>query len=172
MPDALLRLITSMEPAPAYVLGPRWEFLAWNRPKAQLYPTIDRLDGADRNLVWVVFAEPSTRTLIADWAEQARRIMAEFRAGTAGLRGDPVLDELVDGCSRRARSSPSGGRSTTSPSSRRGLRRYQHPRARRRWCSSTSSSRRANGRRSGSSASCPLPGDDSARRLSAWHDVA
>src|SRR6185369_17279245 len=29
-PDALVRLITSMEPAPAYVLGPRWDFLAWN----------------------------------------------------------------------------------------------------------------------------------------------
>ncbi len=27
-PDALVRLITSMEPAPAYVLGPCWDFLA------------------------------------------------------------------------------------------------------------------------------------------------
>src|SRR5687767_8792428 len=43
-PDALVRLITSMEPAPAYVLGPHWEFLAWNRAQARLYPPIERLD--------------------------------------------------------------------------------------------------------------------------------
>src|SRR5262249_21126951 len=30
VPDAITRLIASMEPAPAYVLGPRWEIVAWN----------------------------------------------------------------------------------------------------------------------------------------------
>ena len=34
-PSALVRLIDSMEPAPAYVLGPRWEFLAWNAAEAR-----------------------------------------------------------------------------------------------------------------------------------------
>ena len=54
-----MRLITSMEPAPAYVLGPRWDFLAWNRPQSLLYPMIDRLAADERNLLWVVFAEPN-----------------------------------------------------------------------------------------------------------------
>ena len=49
-PSALVRLIESMEPAPAYVLGPRWEFLAWNQAQARLYPRIAVLDGLDRNL--------------------------------------------------------------------------------------------------------------------------
>ena len=73
-PDALVRLITSMEPAPAYVLGPRWDFLAWNRPQSLLYPLIDRLAPEDRNLLWVVFAEPN-----------ARRLNQEPRANAGGL---------------------------------------------------------------------------------------
>ena len=97
-PDALVRLITSMEPAPAYVLGPRWDFLAWNRPQSLLYPLIDRLADDDRNLLWVVFAEPNARRLLVDWADQARRIMAEFRSGTAAIRNDPRV--------RRSRRSP------------------------------------------------------------------
>src|SRR4051794_13699851 len=82
-PDALVRLITSMEPAPAYVLGPRWEFLAWNRAQSRLYPMIDQLPEHERNLLWVIFAEPTARALVADWEVQAHTILAEFRAGTA-----------------------------------------------------------------------------------------
>src|SRR5690606_8733640 len=48
-PTALVRLIESMEPAPAYVLGPRWEFLAWNAAQARLYPPIADLAGIERN---------------------------------------------------------------------------------------------------------------------------
>ncbi len=90
-PDALVRLITSMEPAPAYVLGPYWDFLAWNRPQSLLYPLIDRLADEERNLLWVVFAEPNARRLLTDWEDQARRIMAEFRSGTAcGAQRSPL----------------------------------------------------------------------------------
>ena len=38
-------VIESMEPAPAYVLGPHWEFLAWNAAEARLYPRIVELEG-------------------------------------------------------------------------------------------------------------------------------
>ncbi len=95
-PSALVRLIQSMEPAPAYVLGPRWEFLAWNAAQARLYPRIVELDGIERNLLWVLFADPFTRELIVDWDIHARQALAEFRARTAALRGDPVLAELVE----------------------------------------------------------------------------
>ena len=41
-----MRLIEALEPAPAYVLGPRWEFLAWNAAEARLYPRIAELQAA------------------------------------------------------------------------------------------------------------------------------
>ena len=94
-PSALVRLIESMEPAPAYVLGPRWEFLAWNAAQARLYPRINELEGLERNLLWVLFADPFTKELIVDWDIHSRQALAEFRAGTATLRGDGELAELV-----------------------------------------------------------------------------
>src|SRR4051794_17753537 len=42
-PDAINRLIMSMEPAPAYVLGPRWELVSWNAAEERLYPALHDL---------------------------------------------------------------------------------------------------------------------------------
>lgn len=95
-PSALVRLIDSLDPAPAYVLGPRWEFLAWNAAQARLYPRITELDGLERNLLWVLFADPFTRELIVDWDIHARQALAEFRVGTTSLRGDAQFAELVE----------------------------------------------------------------------------
>ncbi len=95
-PTALVRLIEALEPAPAYVLGPRWEFLAWNAAQARLYPRIVELEGIERNLLWVLFADPATRDLIVDWDLHAKQALAEFRAGTTNLRGDPAFAALVD----------------------------------------------------------------------------
>src|SRR5918994_2843412 len=86
VPSALRRLIDAFEPAPAYVLGPRWEFAAWNPAQARLYPRIETLPEEDRSLLWVLFADPSTRNLIVDWDLHARQSLAEFRASTTALR--------------------------------------------------------------------------------------
>jgi transcriptional regulator with XRE-family HTH domain len=94
-PDSLTRLVTALEPSPAYVLGPRWELLAWNRAQARLYPMIERLPVEDRNLLWVVFAEPSARDLIVDWPAEAARMVSQFRSDTAALRDDPAWRVLV-----------------------------------------------------------------------------
>jgi len=170
-PDALVRLIESMNPAPAYVLGPRWEYLAWNRAQALLYPTIEQLSPEDRNLLWVVFAEPNARALMTDWPDQARRIMAEFRAGTAGLRTDPKVVALVE---RLRVASPEFAQwwaQLDVAQFQTRVRHYRHPRA-------------------GDLAfeyqqltpsewptlkvvcQLPLPGDDSAERLAAWRSIA
>ena len=170
-PDALVRLITSMNPAPAYVLGPRWEFLAWNGAQAHLYPMIEHLDPADRNLLWVIFAEPSARELVVDWPDQARRILAEFRAGTAGLRNDGKVVALVD---RLREASPefSGWWAQLDVAQfQTRVRRYHHPRAGElafEYQQLTPSEWPA------LKVVCqlPLPGDDSAERLAAWRSIA
>lgn len=94
-PSALVRLLDSLMPAPAYVLGPHWEFVAWNTAQARLYPRIEELDPPRRNLLWVLFADPSTRGLIVDWDIHARQALAEFRSATSAVRHDPAMTELV-----------------------------------------------------------------------------
>jgi transcriptional regulator with XRE-family HTH domain len=95
-PDALIRLIGALDPAPAYVLGPHWEFLAWNAAQERLYPRLARLDPPERNLLWVLFADPATRDLIVDWDLHARQALAEFRAVTSAVRTDPEHTRLVE----------------------------------------------------------------------------
>jgi len=128
-PSALVRLITSLEPAPAYVLGPRWEFLAWNAAEERLYPQLATLEPPERNLLWVLFCDPSTRDLIVDWDIHARQALAEFRAGAAALRGDPAFHQLVDTIST---ASPDFARwwaehEVTAFETR--IRRFRHPHA-------------------------------------------
>ncbi len=96
VPSALRRLIDAFEPAPAYVLGPHYQFVAWNAAEARLYPPLADLDGLERNLLWVLFTHRAVRDLIVDWDLHVRQALAEFRAATINVRHDPELIELVD----------------------------------------------------------------------------
>lgn len=171
VPDALGRLIASLEPAPAYVLDPCWYFVAWNRPQALLYPAIVRLPPLERNLLWALFCDPTTRQLVGDWDAQARRMLAEFRAFTTTLHADPRVTELVERLRAASPEFRAWWAEHDVATFQTRLRTYHHPRAGRlvfeyqqlspaEW--------------PGLRVVCqlPLPGDDSAQRLSAWHDVA
>lgn len=94
--DDLHALLGALDPVPAYVLGPRWEVLAWNDAQARLYPGFHRLDASELNFVWVVFTEPDARALIGDWEHEARRVLSQFRADITPYRNDPSVIALVD----------------------------------------------------------------------------
>src|SRR3954447_18398858 len=64
---AIERLLDALEPAPAYVLGPRWDFLGWNRSFMVLFPAVAELPPEERNLVWVLFANAQARELVGEW---------------------------------------------------------------------------------------------------------
>ena len=93
---AIERLLEALEPAPAYVLGPRWDFLAWNRSFATLFPAVRALPVDERNLVWVMFANASARELVGDWEQEARRVLSQFRAEIVPLHEDAAVVALVD----------------------------------------------------------------------------
>lgn len=170
-PDALVRLIASMDPAPAYVLGPRWEFLAWNRAQSRLYPAIDSLAEDDRNLLWVIFAEPSARSLVADWEEQAHKILAEFRAGTAELRTDPKVRALVERLQHASPEFTEWWQQVDVAGFETRVRRYHHP-----WAGELAFEYQQLTPSEWPSlrvvCQLPLPGDDSAERLAAWRSMA
>lgn len=89
------RLLSALDPAPAYLLGPTWDYLAWNAAQARLFPTLETLDDTTRNLVWVMFAVPETRELIIDWEDDARQVLSQFRAETTAIRHAPAIVDLV-----------------------------------------------------------------------------
>jgi transcriptional regulator with XRE-family HTH domain len=168
VPSALRRLIDAFEPAPAYVLGPRWEFAAWNAAQARLYPRIETLDDDERNLLWVLFCDPATRDLIVDWDLHSRQALAEFRASTTAMRDDPLMLALID---RLRSASADFARWWSEHDVARfetRLRRFNHPAAGlltfeyqllspAEWPSLTVA------------VQLPVPGDDSAQRLAVRH---
>jgi transcriptional regulator with XRE-family HTH domain len=95
-PAPLHALLRALEPHPAYVLGPRWDYLAWNDAHARLFPAITTLAPEDRNLVWVLFTHPDARRLVDDWEAEARRVLSQFRAEITPIRDDPSVGALVD----------------------------------------------------------------------------
>jgi transcriptional regulator with XRE-family HTH domain len=170
VPSALRRLIDTFEPAPAYVLGPHWEFAAWNAAQARLYPPIEQLDGLERNLIWVLFAHQGVRDLIVDWDIHARQALAEFRAATIAVRHDPVTTELVARLSEISPEFRTWWPEHDVARFETRLRRFAHPRAGlltfeyQQLTPSEWPALRV-------VVQLGVPGDDSARRLAVRHDV-
>ena len=95
VPDTLRRVVEGLN-QPAYITGRRWDVLAWNRQAAEIF-AFDRLAEADRNILVHVLTNPATRRLFGSgWADEARRIVAQFRATHDLWAGDPAFITLLD----------------------------------------------------------------------------
>jgi transcriptional regulator with XRE-family HTH domain len=89
------RLIENLGPNPAYVIGRRWDYLAWNRAACALLGDFDDVPRAARNHLWMHFMDPARREMFPDWGRSSRLMAAKFRADHARHIGDPTFDELV-----------------------------------------------------------------------------
>ncbi|WP_322040679.1 helix-turn-helix transcriptional regulator [Burkholderia diffusa] len=95
VPPTIARLVARLD-LPAYVTGRRWDILTWNTAAADLLG-FDRLAEADRNILIYMFVEPEARRLFAgSWADEARRMIALFRASHDLHAGDPAFVDLVE----------------------------------------------------------------------------
>ncbi len=91
----LRRLIENLGPNPAYVLGRRWDYLAWNRAAAAVLGDFDAMAPEARNHLWQQFTDPTRRELMDDWEQSARICVAKFRADHARHIGDPAFETLI-----------------------------------------------------------------------------
>ena len=101
VPPAVRRTVEQLN-LPAYVTGRRWDILAWNAAAEEIF-AFSRLAEADRNSLLSVLTNPATRRLFgASWTDEARRIVAQFRATHDLWAGDPAFRDLLarlrEGC--------------------------------------------------------------------------
>ncbi|MGN6085120.1 helix-turn-helix transcriptional regulator [Trinickia sp.] len=95
VPPAIERMVSRL-PLPAYITGRRWDILAWNRAAHDLFG-FGRLAPAERNILVFTFLEPSARSLFGSaWADEARRMIALFRATHDLHASDPAFVALVE----------------------------------------------------------------------------
>jgi transcriptional regulator with XRE-family HTH domain len=91
----LRRLIENLGPNPAYVLGRRWDYLAWNDAAVALLGDFGAIPRAARNHAWQTFTDPARRQMFSDWERGARTLVAKFRADSARHLGDPEFESLI-----------------------------------------------------------------------------
>jgi PAS domain-containing protein len=135
VPEAIRRLVESLN-QPAYITGRRWDVLAWNAVADDIF-AFSHLAEADRNSLIRVLTDPDTRRLFgAGWADEAKRMVAQFRATHDLWAGDPAFLELLErlrqGCPEFSRwweahdiKSAAGGQKLLHHPSR-GLLRFEH----------------------------------------------
>ncbi len=99
----LQRAVLNLDPHPAYVMGPRWDYLAWNRAIDYLWDISRTPPPYARNRIWQVFAHQDDRHERPGWEEYARGMLAEFRADAARHPGDPAFEELINDLFRTSR---------------------------------------------------------------------
>jgi transcriptional regulator with XRE-family HTH domain len=89
-------LLDQLEPFPACVINDRLDLLAYNRVYASFFDAdLEAIPLEDRNILWLVFTNPSWRRTIVDWDESAGNLVAEYRAGMAEHLDEPAWKLLV-----------------------------------------------------------------------------
>src|SRR5690349_4954258 len=79
VPDTIQRIIKGVN-HPAYVTGRRFDVLAWNRTADDIF-AFSRTPEPDRNTLLTMLTRPASRKLFgAGWHDEARRMVALFRA--------------------------------------------------------------------------------------------
>jgi hypothetical protein len=98
------------------LLSRRLDLLVWNPTAEELLGPF----GAERNCARLVFGDPATRALHADWEEAAWETIAMLRFAAASYPDDEALRELIAELRLIATPRRAGGRPTTSPRSATG----------------------------------------------------
>lgn len=125
-PPADLAAAVEALSVPAYGLDPCWNRCSWNRRAARLFA--DWVDGPEPNLVRYIFLSPGARTLIVDWEDRARRVVAELRNDYSRRLHDPDMRALVDGLLAESEEFARHWEEQAVLGREGGLRRFQHPR--------------------------------------------
>jgi transcriptional regulator with XRE-family HTH domain len=91
----LQRFLDHQGLSPAFVLGPRWDVVAWNEAACVVFGDFGQMTTRERNSVWRIFTSPTHRQVLINWEGHARRVLAQFRATCGRYPGDPRLAELI-----------------------------------------------------------------------------
>ena len=90
------RLLDQTDPIPAFVLGRRWDVLAWNRAALAFFFDFEQVPANERNTLWLIFTNSTLRSLLVDWRSRAQDTLARFRADYGRHAGDAHFVQLVE----------------------------------------------------------------------------
>lgn len=89
-----LTLLKELNPCPAFVLGRRFDYLAWNEA-ASVFGNCGEFEGLQRNAVVQAFT-PTAKRLFRDWTNDTADLIAAFRANYGSSVGCEWFEEVID----------------------------------------------------------------------------
>src|SRR3954462_10362184 len=122
-----LRRVLDRVDAPAIVMTPTHDVLAWNPLAAALMVDFGEVPERERNFMRLLFTDPRMRSLYPDWEGLARAVDSYIRMEAARKPDDPRLAELVGDLSIRDAQFRQWWAGTHVAVKRRGTRTYTHP---------------------------------------------
>ncbi len=91
----LQQVLDDLDPSPAYIMGRRYDYLAWNRAADALFSLSEATSRYARNLIWRLFTSPTMQER-PHWEQLVRATLAEFRTASARYPGDTWFEELIE----------------------------------------------------------------------------
>ena len=92
----LQRVLDALALSPAYVKNSTWDIVAWNRAASIVLADYAALPPEQRNGLRLVFCNPRVRAAMANWENDARFVVAAFRADIARAGAARKVEALVD----------------------------------------------------------------------------
>jgi len=93
--EGLRKLVEALNPTPAYIRNTRLDILAWNPAIADLFVDYGTLQPHERNTLRLLFLHQPYQTLIQEWEQMARGMIATFRAARAQATDKTPFDSLI-----------------------------------------------------------------------------
>lgn len=98
---ALRRMVHQLPEAPAYLVDDRWNIVEWNEAATAVFGApLDTVPEPDRNALRFALLGTHAPMRFTDPVHSAHLHVAQFRADTAGLVGDPAFEEQVEALAR------------------------------------------------------------------------
>ena len=91
----LYRFLEHMGTSPAYIMGRRWDVLAWNHAACQVFANFADLPIGERNIMHFIFTNEEYRRRSVDWESVAQRALAQFRASSSQYHNDAPFGALI-----------------------------------------------------------------------------
>lgn len=93
---ALRRVLDALNPLPAYVIGRRWNYLAWNTAAEHVLLLSRSVPPYEYNAVWRIFADPLGHHIYnPQWEQVAQKVLAEFRADSVRYADEEWFKRLI-----------------------------------------------------------------------------
>jgi len=124
---AFQRMLDDLNPNPAYVLGRRWDFVAWNDAANEVFSISSASPPHEFNLLWRYFTDPVWKRRFKGIDHKAKGMIAEFHTASARYVEDSSFAGLIEDLKRVSPEFDRLWLQHETPGSLEGFKEVEHP---------------------------------------------